>query len=299
MISVIVTTYNRSFYLAKCLESLAKQTAPSSEYEVIIVDNNCTDNTKELVQNFIAEHPGLNFKYILETKQGLTNARNRGIDESKGTIVAFVDDDAMAHPKYCSSLMDGEQKYSEYHAFGGKIHPVFPDGKEPAWLSTYVWGIVAKVDLGDKIIAFNKKFPAGCNMAFRKDKLVEIGLFNTDVNFRSDDRDIFNRLRAAGYKVLYIPEMEVDHNIPDERASINGIRRIAILSGIGERNRLKGSLPGLIGKFINYSVKIVAAIILSLGFILKGEKQKALIIKIMFWSLQGFVFKEDKILYNR
>ena len=298
MVSIIVTTYNRSFYLLKCLDSLAVQTLSPSKFEVIVIDNNCTDDTASVIRKFEKDHKEINLSYFVETSQGLSYARNRGIAESKGDIVAFVDDDAMAHPEYCKSLYEAADEYVEYQAFGGKISPIFPVGYDPDWLSTYVWGMVAKVDLGEQIIPFKKKFPAGCNMAFRKEVFNSIGTFNTEVKFRSDDRDIFNRLKLQGFKVLYVPDISVDHNIPEERASKKGIRKISILSGVGEKNRLSGKYVASLVKFLNYSFKIGAAILLSLFFIVKGESKKALIISIMFWSLQGFVGNEAKLLRN-
>lgn len=298
MISIILTTYNRSFYLLKCLDSLAIQSLSSTEYEVIVIDNNCTDNTAVVVRKFAKDNPKINCVYFIETDQGLSFARNRGIKESKGDIVAFVDDDATAHKDYCKSLSEATKEYPDYHAFGGKIFPIFPVGYEPDWLSSYVWGMVAKIDLGDKIIPFKKKFPAGCNMAFRKEVFNTTGTFNTKVIFRSDDRDIFNRLKLHGFKVLYVPNISVNHNIPEERASRKGIRKISILSGVGEKNRLSGNFLGKASKFFNYSFKIAAAILLSLIYILRGSPKKALIINIMFWSLQGFVCDEKRLLLN-
>ena len=296
MISVIVATYRRSDYLLQCLESLTRQSALPSTYEVIVVDNNSGDNTEAVTKKFISDHPEVNIRYFLETNQGLSFARNRGIRESKGSIVAFVDDDAVAHPGYCKSLAEAESKFTGYQAFGGKVTPVYHSGSEPAWLSKYVWGMVGKVDLGDSIIPFTRKYPAGCNMAFRKEVLDEIGNFNEEVKFRSDDRDIFTRLRSKGFRVLYVPDISVDHNIPLERMSKEGVRKLSILSGIGEKNRLAGNFPGLTLKFFDYLMKIVAATGLSLNFVLQKKPQKALIVKIMFWSLQGFVFDENRLL---
>lgn len=296
MISVIVATYNRSFYLLKCLKALTDQSLSKSSYEVIVVDNNCTDDTEEIVKNYADRHPELKLSYVLEKKQGLSNARNRGIAESKGDIVAYVDDDAMAHHDYCKSLIEAGEKYTEFQAFGGIINPIYEIGEEPSWLSPYLWGLVARVDLGDKIIPFNKKFPSGCNMSFRKEILINIGEFNTNVKFRSDDRDIFNRLTSRGYKVLYVPKIAVDHNIPKERTSRKGVRRIAILTGAGEKNRLLGRKFAYLLKLLDYLFKIGVAILLSIVYFIKKEGEKSLIIKIMFWSLQGFIGDEKKLL---
>ncbi|HYW96767.1 MAG TPA: glycosyltransferase family 2 protein [Bacteroidales bacterium] len=296
MISVIVTTYKRSDYLLRCLESLTRQTAPATAYEVIVVDNNSADDTASMTKKFIDDHKDITIRYFLETKQGLSFARNRGISESRGDIVAFIDDDAVAHPDYCRSLAEAAKDYPDFQAFGGRIIPVFHNDTEPDWMSHYVWGMVAKVDLGNDIIPFTKKFPAGCNMAFRKDILDELGRFNEEVKFRSDDRDIFTRLKSRGYQVLYVPDIAVNHTIPAERVSRKGIRKLSVLSGAGEKNRLAGNYPGIILKFFDYLIKLFAAVILSFRFLIQNKPQKTLIIKIMAWSLQGFVGNEEHLL---
>ena len=103
-------------------------------------------------------------------------------------------------------------------------------------------------------------------------------------------------LKKSRFKVLYVPNISVDHNIPEDRISRKGIRKIAILSGVGEKYRLSGKGFSKAGKFIDYSFKIAAAILMSLFFTFMRTPQKALIINIMFWSLQGFIGNEKRLL---
>ena len=103
-ISVAVCTYNRADVLPKCLESLANQSANKELFEVLIIDNNSTDETKKLAEDFCKEHR--NFSYIFEEKQGLSQARNRAIDEAKGTYLAYIDDDAIADREWVKSIFD-------------------------------------------------------------------------------------------------------------------------------------------------------------------------------------------------
>ena len=94
MISVIICTYNRDKYIYNVLKSLALGTLEHSAYEIILVDNNCTDNTRSEVDHFCNVFPQVTLRYFVETNQGLSHARNRGIRESKGDILVYVDDDA-------------------------------------------------------------------------------------------------------------------------------------------------------------------------------------------------------------
>src|SRR6266436_7666835 len=94
-ISVILCTYNRCRSLAKVLDGLASQVLPKSvEWEALIVDNNSSDRTPEVVRDFCNRHPGL-FRYLFEARQGVAHARNAGVRQSRGDIIAFVDDDGM------------------------------------------------------------------------------------------------------------------------------------------------------------------------------------------------------------
>ena len=90
-ISVVVCTFNRAQLAATAIESLCEQTADKSQYEVIVVDNNSQDNTREVTEDFCSRYP--NLRYCLEEEQGLSHARNRGWRESRGVYVAYVDDD--------------------------------------------------------------------------------------------------------------------------------------------------------------------------------------------------------------
>ena len=94
MLSVILCTYNRDKYIYNVLKSLAENTLSPDQYEIVLVDNNCTDNTHSECDRFVKDFPEVTFRYFVETNQGLSHARNRGIRESKGDILVYVDDDA-------------------------------------------------------------------------------------------------------------------------------------------------------------------------------------------------------------
>ena len=91
VLSIIVCTYNREVYIGNTLAHLTTQTGDSSHWEAIVVDNNSTDNSAKIARQFIEEHTDFNFRYILETQQGLSYARNRGIAEAKGNLISFID----------------------------------------------------------------------------------------------------------------------------------------------------------------------------------------------------------------
>src|SRR5687768_13295937 len=95
-ISVIICSYNREKYIRSALESMVAQEYPASDFEVLVVDNNSSDNTEAVCRSFIAEHPGHHLYYFLEKKQGASFARNTGAEIAKGELLCFMDDDAVA-----------------------------------------------------------------------------------------------------------------------------------------------------------------------------------------------------------
>ncbi|UCG27613.1 MAG: glycosyltransferase family 2 protein [Bacteroidales bacterium] len=289
-LSIIICTYNREDYLPLTLESLATQSLDKNRFEVIIVDNNSTDKTSSYCHTFIEHHPGMIVKYILEKNRGLPFARNRGIKESSGSYIAFIDDDAEARKDYAANLIRVFEKYTEYEAVGGKVIPVFPENKEPPWLSSYIWGVVAKVDKGDQYSSFKRKVPAGCNMAFRKKVFSIIGDFDTDLSHRCDDLYIFGKLKAINKVALYSPDVVVYHNIPPERMDKEGIKKLSMNLGASHRIFLRNKpFYSRVIKFLDYVFKICAAIVLSIGFLLKAEPTKTKIVVIMWYSLVGFL----------
>ena len=240
--SVIICTYNRVAYLPRTLEALATQTVPCQDFEIVLVDNNSPDNTPEVCREFGEKHPELNFRYLTESRQGLSFARNRGIDEAQSDILVFIDDDAFAAPDYLQNLIRFFEATPDAAAAGGRIYPLF-ESKRPDWLPEILMSLMSVIDLGNQVCLFKKKFPIGANMAFRRKTIQTYGNFNVKLGRRGDklegaeEKDLFLKIRTAGEKVYYIPDATVRHVIPDKRLSFDHFRRQAIGIGYSERVR--------------------------------------------------------------
>ncbi len=287
VISCVVCSYNRERYIADAIESLINQTLDKSLYEVIVVDNNSKDNTaaicKNLLEKYAATH---NLKYVVETNQGLSHARNRGIAESSSELICYIDDDAVAKSGFLENIVGFFSQYPEAAGIGGKIIPKYVHGK-PGWMSHYMEGLVSKVDNGDSIFPYNgKKFPIGCNMTYKKSLLIEIGMFDTDLGRKGDsgeaseEKDVFHKIFNKGHKVYYLPSAIVDHIIENNRLEYSYIKKISAGIGRSERLRIakKGSLA-LYRKFLELIFKFGAAIALAVYHLIRLEpaKSKALI----------------------
>src|SRR5712692_10304016 len=132
MISVVVCTYNRSKSLASTLESLGQMTTPPDlAWELIVVDNNSNDQTKKVVEEF-ASTSGLKVRYVHESTQGHTYARNRGIETAKGEIVVFTDDDVAVDEFWLANVRHAFDDF-DCLAIGGRIVAVW-DAAKPRWL---------------------------------------------------------------------------------------------------------------------------------------------------------------------
>jgi glycosyltransferase involved in cell wall biosynthesis len=244
-ISVIVCTYNRSDYILKALNSLAQQTLPAHQYEIIIVNNNSTDNTDALCQTFLQEQQQQNCFYFIEIQQGLSYARNRGIAESSGDILVFMDDDAQADENYLQEICRFFETTPDAEACGGRIYPDF-ESKRPEWMSHFLLPLTSTIDMGNKINLFKgTKYPVGANMAFKKDVFQQYGMFNPDLGRKgnnldgSEEKDIFLKLKKENKKIYYLPFAIVNHQVPDKRLTFDFFKRQAIGIGKSEQIRTK------------------------------------------------------------
>ena len=300
-LSIIVCTYNREKYIGKTLELLGDQSVDKNLYEVLIIDNNSTDSTAIICRQFIGGPNGSNCKYYIEEQQGHTFARNRGIIESKGEYIAFLDDDAWANRVYCEELIRFLDHNPEAAAIGGKISPVY-ESIEPRWMSRHLWPLVAGLDLGSSVKEFRRnKYPIGANMAFRSSVFKDYGHFNTRLGRRGkeleggDEKDMVYRLKKDHKKILYVPSVHVQHVIPDSRTSIDYIKGQAIGVGTSEKKRLKDAgTRAIIKKIIEEIIKIGGTFILAFFYLLILKPQKGImLIRFRIWVLRGFLSKNQ------
>ncbi len=135
-VSVVISTYNRCSLLARALESLRHQESVDVCYEVLVVDNNSTDETREITQRVIGEDPE-KFRYIFEPKQGVSYGRNAGIASAHAEIIAFTDDDVRVSSSWVSRIKAGFAAEPSADFLGGKVLPHW-SGIPPAWLEGHL-----------------------------------------------------------------------------------------------------------------------------------------------------------------
>ena len=221
--TVIICTYNRCGNLAVCLEHLAcQQGVEALEWEVLIVDNNSSDDTRQVVKRLAAQLP-IRIRYAFEEQQGLNYARNHGVQSSDGKYFCYVDDDILVKPDWLASLYRSLEE-NDADAVGGRIH-LDPNIKLPPWVTPEVWGFLGHQDYGDEPFQMDgvKKYPYGGNMSFNRRVVERIGLFNPKLGrkgegrkrgelFKGAETDYFHRLAATGNaRIFYEPDAIVYH----------------------------------------------------------------------------------------
>ncbi|CAH2397564.1 glycosyltransferase [Mesorhizobium ventifaucium] len=197
-VSIIIPVWNGEGRIVATLQSIANQTAPKSCFEVIVVDNGSTDGTAEVVRRF----PFV--KFLSEPQPGSYRARNLGLAAARGEFVLFTDGDCVADPDWVMQAISATKRLPDVDVYAGHI-TLFREDKAGPFSARY-----------EELIAFNQEVNVQfghcvtANWLCRRELLRSIGGFNQDL-LSGGDIDCSRRIVAAGYKLLYVPEMTVKH----------------------------------------------------------------------------------------
>ncbi|WP_373231289.1 glycosyltransferase [Cohnella sp.] len=222
-VSIIICTYTRARLLRQTLHSL-EHLQDIKNAEVIVVDNGSRDDTSSVVREFTRRlTPKAHIRYVFEHRKSLSIARNTGIEHARGSIVAFLDDDAIPTADWLSSLCAAFERYPNAAAVGGMIQPHFETFR-PDWLIKQLEQPFAIIHLGDKERKYPRKlYPCGANLAIRKDALGDSLRFPASLGSKGnsllsrEESWLFSQLRKKGGELYYIPRMKVTHFIGAER----------------------------------------------------------------------------------
>ena len=238
-VSAIVCTHNRADYLRKAIASLVDQTLPREYYEILIVDNRSTDDTKRVVLDEFAHVP--NLRYLYEPVLGLNPARNTGWNYAAGEYVAYLDDDATVYPYWLEKIVDVfETVKPKPGCVGGKIEPIW-EAPRPPWLSdrmTYCLGVLDWSDM--PVFLERKQWLGGGNLAFPRGLLEDVGGFDYGWG-RAGKKLLSNaellvqhRLERRGRSRFYHPDICIRHHIPASRLSKRWLMRRAYWQGVSD-----------------------------------------------------------------
>lgn len=237
-ISVVICTYNRAEMLKDTIKSWMAVDKDCLSTELIIVNNNSTDQTLQVVKSFQGTVTDL--KYVFEPRPGLSFARNKGIKEANGEIIAFVDDDVYFHKSWLLEMMLAFGNNPETDCIGGNSIPVL-ETERPLWLTDNMLKLYGSTLSGEaeKFMNF-PEHPFGVNMAFRKKTFQLVGGFNTSLGrikkslLSNEEKEFFYRIHQAGMKTFYTPKAIIFHRIPKDRLDQKWILKRIYWQGISK-----------------------------------------------------------------
>lgn len=244
-VSIIIPTRNRAGDLGNLLDSLCKLNRSDNDLEILVVDNNSSDNTRAITEGYKGRLPSL--KYIHESTPGLHAARHRGAQEAENEILAFFDDDVTVSPNWLDGIQESFRD-AQVQLATGKIEPAF-EAEPPAWLDT-LWnktqtgralGWLTLLDLGDVAQEIPAGYVWGANFAIRKQALLEAGGFHPDslpeelIRYRGDgESGLARKIAERKGKAVYHPLSKVTHKVAKSRLEPEYFYKRGFAQGISD-----------------------------------------------------------------
>jgi glucosyl-dolichyl phosphate glucuronosyltransferase len=224
-ITVAICTWNRADLLDLTLRHMRQLRIPRDvEWELLVVNNNCSDHTDEVIAHHLNELP---IRRILERKKGKANAANSAIGVARGELILWTDDDVLVDSEWIAEYVQASKTWRDVHFFGGTVDPLFAI-EPPRWISEnlrHIRSVYAILQLGfDTRLLRVGQIPFGANMAIRTEVLRQFQFNpqlgpNQENQVRGEESDLLNRMMSEGYRGLWVGSAKVRHFIPAERLS--------------------------------------------------------------------------------
>lgn len=217
-ISIVISTYNRCALLPIALDSVLAQKAFGVNYEIVVVDNNSTDETKRVVESYV-QRGASNLRYVFEGNQGIAHGRNAGIVNARAPIIAYTDDDVHVAPDWIANIKRAFDEHPKADFVGGKVLARW-EKEPPRWLTREQWSPLAVLDYGNELFYVNldkQLCLITANAAFRREALERVGHFNARFQPLGEDHELELRIWQAGGQGLYDPRIVVTTDVQAER----------------------------------------------------------------------------------
>jgi glycosyltransferase involved in cell wall biosynthesis len=265
LFTVALCTHNHADRLSKTLANLGKVSSPTRPWEIIVVNNGCTDETPSLLADTDWRPHGIPIRIVVEERLGLSNARNRAIREARGEYLVFFDDDETPDPQWLVAYEHATLTYNP-DALGGRQEVLFEHGNRPSWLQDELLGFLGHLDYGSECWLTDPATPFyGGNFAVRRSIFSKVGKFDVDlgrkgrINSGGEDTEFYRRLIANNYTVRWVPEAMIHHRIRADKLQRGYFLELHYQQGLAEgaRKRGKGSRlpPGYLFGQLTRAVK--------------------------------------------
>jgi len=301
-LDVIVPTYNRASLLSRTLESLLEADRPTGlEVGVLVVDNRSTDNTRPLVESFMARFEG-RLQYLYEPQPGRSHALNAGIAASRSDLIGMVDDDEQVDRSWLRTIATAfDDESTDF--IGGPYLPVW-GGERPLWVGRSYGAVIGWAECGDSIQQYGPSCTAmlmGGNAVVRRFILDRVGPYSVDLGrtpggrlLSCEDEDMFARLLAIGARGFYRPDLIIHHYVSPERLTKRYFRRWCFWRGVSQGTmdrRRPAHVPYLLG-VPRYMVGAAVRGAIETVRSLFGRSDPARTFKneLAWWDLTGFVY---------
>jgi glycosyltransferase involved in cell wall biosynthesis len=235
-LTMLICTHNKARLLDRALESIADQVLPQAAvWEVLVVENRCTDHTREVVRRWARDERIPRLRCVSEPRLGVAFARKRGLQESEGRLVGFVDDDCLLAPDWAEQALRFARVHPRAGAFGGRNELSWE--APPTRIAELYGESLARQDLGDgprEMPVNGWRMPVGAGLVLRREAIATSGWVDRGVlrarhprNLGAgEDAEIALRIRSAGWQVWYSPELRLRHVIPPGRMTLRYLRRL-------------------------------------------------------------------------
>ena len=253
--TVAVCTHNHADRLERTLTDLQSIRVPEAPWELLVVDNACTDATPEM----LTRHrwpTGWSVRVVREEKLGLSNSRNCALREARGDYLIFIDDDETPDREWLRAF-ETLIKNRSPDAFGGRIEVLF-EGERPAWLADELLGFLGQLNHADIAIPLTARGTSfnGGNFGFRRTVCEAVGAFDAALGRKGSDNtggeevDFYRRLLDGGFKVWWAPDAVIFHRIQAAKLKRSYFFDLHYRQGRMEAIRKRGSSSRVPPKYL-------------------------------------------------
>lgn len=236
-ISAIICTHNRADYLPRCLDSLLRQTLPRHAFEIIVVDNACTDDTPAVCRRY----DSMGIRRIVEPVPGLSRSRNTGWQAASTPLIAYLDDDAIADPRWLESALTAfTSQQPRPDGIGGPVRLIW-ESPEPAWMNPSLRIPLGALDWGP---IPRRLTPAewiiGANCFFTRDCLSQLGGFSEQLGRKGtcllsgEESLVQKQIESRGGYLFYVPDAGVGHHVTSDRTRPQWFYRRYFWGGVSD-----------------------------------------------------------------